>query len=43
MKIKKLKLHDFRSAEKTKFEFNDQLNLFIGVNGSGKSTVRTGL
>lgn len=39
MKIKKLKLHNFRSARASTFEFNEKLNLFIGINGSGKSTI----
>lgn len=39
MKIKKLELNNFRSARASTFEFNDKLNLFIGINGSGKSTV----
>jgi len=39
MKIKKIELHNFRSARASTFEFGDKLNLFIGINGSGKSTV----
>lgn len=39
MKIKKLELHNFRSARASTFEFDDKVNLFIGINGSGKSTV----
>ncbi|MCP4345219.1 MAG: AAA family ATPase [Desulfobacterales bacterium] len=39
MKIKSLELQNFRSASKITFDFTSQLNLFVGVNGSGKSTV----
>ncbi len=39
MKIKKLELHNFRSARTSTFGFTKRLNLFVGVNGSGKSTV----
>ncbi len=39
MKIKRLELQNFRSASKIAFDFTSQLNLFVGVNGSGKSTV----
>ena len=39
MKIRKLELHNFRSARASAFEFNDKLNLFIGINGAGKSTI----
>ena len=39
MKITKLELHNFRSARASTFRFNEKLNLFIGINGSGKSTV----
>ena len=39
MKIEKLELYNFRSAKKVRFEFANQLNLFVGVNGAGKSTI----
>ena len=39
MKINKLKLNNFRLAKSSVFDFSKQLNLFIGVNGSGKSTI----
>ncbi len=39
MKINRLELNNFRSAKKTAFEFSKQLNLFVGVNGAGKSTI----
>ncbi|OQX24339.1 MAG: hypothetical protein BWK80_21335 [Desulfobacteraceae bacterium IS3] len=39
MKIKKIELCNFRSASEIVFEFTEKLNLFIGINGSGKSTV----
>ncbi len=39
MKIKKLEMCNFRSVSKIQFEFREQLNLFVGLNGSGKSTI----
>lgn len=39
MKIKNIELKHFRSAADIKLTFEPQLNLFIGVNGAGKSTV----
>jgi predicted ATP-binding protein involved in virulence len=39
MKIEKIELNNFRSAKKTVFNFTNQLNLFVGINGAGKSTV----
>lgn len=39
LNIGKLELGNFRSALKCQFEFTHQLNLLVGVNGSGKSTV----
>ena len=39
MKIEKIELCNFRSASKINFEFTENLNLFVGINGSGKSTV----
>ena len=39
MKIEKIELHNFKSAKKITFDFSKQLNLFVGVNGAGKSTV----
>ena len=39
MKIEKLELNNFRSAKKIVLEFTNQLNLFVGVNGAGKSTI----
>ncbi len=39
MKIEKIELCRFRSASEIVFEFTEKLNLFIGINGSGKSTV----
>ena len=43
MKIERIELHNFQSAKKIAFEFSGQLNLFVGVNGSGKSTVLNAL
>lgn len=39
MKIEKIELSNFRSASRINFEFAEGLNLFVGINGSGKSTV----
>jgi len=39
MHIQKLKLERFRGAKDLTLALNDRLNLFVGVNGSGKSTV----
>lgn len=43
MKIERIELYNFQSAKKIAFEFSGQLNLFVGVNGSGKSTVLNAL
>ena len=37
MKLKRLELEQFTVFEKAEFEFTDGLNVFIGVNGTGKS------
>ena len=39
MKIKQLELCNIRGFKKLKFDFSERLNLFVGINGSGKSTV----
>ena len=39
MKIAKLNLKNFRDAQALSLELNPKLNVFVGVNGSGKSTV----
>ena len=39
MRVSTLELCNFRSASSIKFEFEKQLNIFVGVNGSGKTTV----
>lgn len=39
MIIEKMKLCNFRAADKITLEFSEKLNLFVGVNGSGKSTI----
>ena len=39
MKITKLSLTHYRGAESLPLDFHQQLNVFFGVNGSGKSTV----
>lgn len=39
MYLKKLKLHNFRCYEKLEIDFNRQLTVLVGKNGSGKTTV----
>ncbi|WP_022853908.1 ATP-dependent nuclease [Thermodesulfatator atlanticus] len=42
MKIKSIKIHNFRSIKDAEFELNDY-NVFVGANNSGKSNVITAL
>lgn len=39
MKIKKLKLNNFRNAAEVQFEFDSHLNIFVGDNGQGKTNI----
>ena len=39
MYLEKLKLHNFRCYEKLEIDFNRQLTVLVGKNGSGKTTV----
>ncbi|RKX52587.1 MAG: hypothetical protein DRP30_05955 [Thermotoga sp.] len=39
MRIEKVKLINFKSHEKGEFEFTDGINLIIGENGSGKTSI----
>lgn len=39
MKITSLDIENFRGIKKAHFDFHDRLNVFIGENGAGKSTV----
>ena len=39
MKISKVSLHNFRAAKELDIDLHEQMNLFVGVNGAGKSTV----
>ncbi len=39
MRIKKLKLHNFKKFETQTFDFNDDINVIVGDNESGKSTL----
>ena len=39
MKINTLEIHNFRNYEKLKLEFNNNINIFIGNNGEGKTNI----
>jgi len=39
MHIQKLSLDRFRGAQRLPLEFHDKLNVFVGMNGTGKSTI----
>jgi len=39
MKVTRLNLANYRDARALSIELNPNLNVFVGVNGSGKSTV----
>ena len=39
MKIKEIEIKDFRGINDVRFTLSDKLNVFVGVNGSGKTTV----
>ena len=39
MVVNYIKIQNFRSVENEKFSFDANLNLFVGINGSGKTTV----
>ncbi len=39
MKITKINLNNFRAAKELEIELHQQMNLFIGVNGAGKTTI----
>ncbi len=39
MKIDKIELHNFRSAENLTINFDDKVNVLVGVNGAGKTTI----
>ena len=39
MKVRSLKLVDFRNYEKLELAFNDDLNIFIGCNAQGKTNI----
>ncbi len=39
MKIDKIELHNFKSAENLTIDFDDKVNVLVGVNGAGKTTV----
>lgn len=39
MKIHKIQIENFKLFKKVEFEFNDDFNLLIGINGSGKTSL----
>lgn len=39
MKINSLEIHNFRNYEKLNIDFNDNINIFIGNNGEGKTNI----
>ncbi|MFK7935498.1 MAG: AAA family ATPase [Saprospiraceae bacterium] len=39
MKVKKIKIENFRGILDAELEFDDRLNVFIGRNGAGKTTI----
>lgn len=39
MKIKKIRIQNFRSIEDVTIDFSTNLNVFVGINGSGKTSV----
>lgn len=39
MKIKSIHIENFRSAKDLKIDFEDNLNVLVGVNGAGKTTI----
>jgi len=39
MKINNIEVHNFRNYEKLFIEFNDNINIFIGNNGEGKTNI----
>ena len=39
MKISSLSLENFRCFEKLEIDFNEQLTVIVGVNGSGKTAI----
>ena len=39
MKIENIEIHNFRNYENLKIKFNDNINIFIGNNGEGKTNI----
>ena len=39
MKIEQIELRDFRAVQNLKLDLSERLNVFAGINGSGKSTI----
>ncbi len=43
MRIEKIKIQNFRAIKDIEFNFGENINVFVGVNGVGKSTTLDGL
>lgn len=39
MKVKRLGIHNFRHFVDLEIEFDERLNVFVGINGSGKTSI----
>jgi len=39
MKIKSIKIENYRSIKNISIDLMDNLNVFVGINGSGKTTI----
>ena len=39
MKVKKIELNNFRAFKHLEINFNDRLNILVGINGAGKSSI----
>lgn len=43
MKLKKIEITNFRGIDQVTLDLEDQVNLFVGINGAGKSTILDGI
>ena len=39
MEVKRLGIHNFRHFVDLEIEFDERLNVFVGINGSGKTSI----